>query len=156
MSLGKHQELVMDREAWNASVHGVSESQRRLSDWTEMNLYTTKFICFKCSVAFCTFTLMCSYHHNPVLEYFHLREEKSCCVFRLTLLSYPSARLLQIYFLSPICLFWRFKINGFKHSLVYLASSTWPTVFEVHPCWSSFSMPNNSLLLGRTIIAFLF
>ena len=49
MSLSKLRELVMDREAWRAAVHGLAKCRTWLSDWTELN-----WICV-CSLTFCKF-----------------------------------------------------------------------------------------------------
>ena len=46
MSLNKLQEIVKDRKAWHAAVHGVTKSRTWLSDWTELNWKT--FYCWKC------------------------------------------------------------------------------------------------------------
>ena len=37
VNLSELRELVMDREAWHAAIHGVAKSRTRLSDWTELN-----------------------------------------------------------------------------------------------------------------------
>ena len=40
VNLSELQELVMDREAWRAAIHGVTKSRTRRNDWTELNWFT--------------------------------------------------------------------------------------------------------------------
>ena len=44
MSLGKLRELVIDREAWRATVHGVTNSPTRLSNWMDSNILVKYYL----------------------------------------------------------------------------------------------------------------
>ena len=54
VNLSELQELVMDREAWRAAIHGVAKSRTWLSDWTELNWWTI-IICITVNVLQFTF-----------------------------------------------------------------------------------------------------
>ena len=74
MSLGELRELVMDREAWHAAIHGVTKSQTRLSDWTELkdpNEHTYYILgTLKCAVKYNDFKSGWSTHICLLISFF--------------------------------------------------------------------------------------
>ena len=87
MSLSQLQELVMDREAWIASVHRVAKSRTRLSDWTELILQTVKVIKNNRSPRNRAFLL------NATLHYQGVSNRRKIC--HLHILFFPANQILK-------------------------------------------------------------
>ena len=85
VSLSELQEMVMNREAWRATIHGVAKSRTRLSDWTELNwMYMFQWYSLKPS--------------HPQL----LLLSSKVCFSHLCLLCWPACRIVGTVFLNSI------------------------------------------------------
>ena len=97
VSLSELRELVMDREAWRATIHGVAKSRTQLSDWTELN--------------------WTEYFSNTILllklsQFLPCRARSSFCIFSACPLQFLSTS----YFLAP---------QDIPHYLIFSLTSNW-------------------------------
>ena len=138
MSLGKLQELVMNREAWRAVVHGVAKSWTWWSDWTELNSVYSCYLFLISSVSvrsipFLSFTEPIFAWNVPLVSLIFL---KRFLVFPVLLFSSISLnRILRNAFLSLLAILWNsaFRCLYLSFSPLLFASLHFTAICKASP-----------------------
>jgi len=142
MSLSEFRELVMDREAWRAAIHGVAKSRTRLSDWTELNWTDSVFVCLFLTY-FTLWVFAKSLQSCPTLC-----DPMDCSLPGFSVHGILQARTLEWVAISFFNA-WKWKVKVKSLSRVWLLATPWTAAYQAPPSmgfsrqqyWSGVSLP---------------